>query len=324
LLHRAYQAWSELEEATGETLFVRTGLLLVGRPNGVVVPGVRRSAAEHGLSIEHVPVFDVARRFPGFTPHDDMEALFERDAGYLRAELCVRSLAGQAVARGAVLRAGEVVQNWGCDSGSVTVRTDRGEYAADRLIVCGGAWAAKLLADLSLPLQVRRKVVLWFRVTDPVFRPERGCPAFCFDTADGFYYGFPMISDGEIKVSEHTGGQVTPDADELDRDLYAADQARLWAFLAEHMPRVTPTVVRHSVCMYTMTPDEDFIIDRHPTYPNVVFAAGFSGHGFKFAPVVGEALADLATAGRTELPIDFLSAARFHTLATKAQRHEES
>lgn len=322
LLHRAYELWGELASAAGRGLFQRTGLLLVGRTDGVVIPGVRRAAAEHDLDIEEVPVGEVTRRFPGFVPYDDMQALFEAEAGYLRVEDCVRAQAEQAIAHGAELHTGEAVKSWTSDGRSATVKTDRGEYAAERLVICGGAWAAQLLADLRLPLEVRRKVVLWFRATDPVYRPERGCPAFCFDTADGFYYGFPAIADGEIKISEHSGGQAVADPDGLDRALRPEDQTRVWAFLAEHMPRVTPTVVRHSVCMYSMSPDEHFMIDRHPAHENVAFAAGFSGHGFKFAPVVGEALADLATRGRTDLPIGFLAGSRLG-ITTKVRMREE-
>lgn len=310
LLHRAYELWEELEsDLGGAQLFKRVGLLLVGLPEGEVLRGVRLAAAQHSLAIDELPIREVAERFPGFRAAAPCEALFERDAGYLEVTRCVAGHAGAALNRGAELRTSEPVREWASDRAGAAVRTDAGWFHAARLIIAGGAWSARLLPTLGLPLTVLRKVQLWFATDDERYRPDH-CPVFCFETADGFFYGFPTVRPGRLKVAEHSGRQVVPDPDALDRRRRRADTARVRAFVREYLPGVTDKIVADSTCMYTMTPDSHFIIDRHPQHENVVFAAGFSGHGFKFAPIVGKVLADLALAGRTEEPIGFLSASR--------------
>lgn len=310
LLHRAYELWRELESAAGRPLYARTGLLLLGRPDGTVIPGVKRSAAEHGLDIRDVPGAELATRFPAFQVPPDYEALYEPDAGCLAVEDCVRAHVEEAVRAGAALALGEPVTKWSASDSGVTVTTAAGSYAAERLVVCGGAWSAELLGDIGVTLEVRRKVVLWLAADRARFGPEAGFPVFCAETPEGFFYGFPVIDGDGLKVGEHTGGQAVRDADRLDRELHPDDVAPTAAFIARHLPGVSPTPVKHSVCLYTMTPDEHFVLDLHPVHRNVVIAAGFSGHGFKFASVVGSILADLATLGQTAEPIGFLSISR--------------
>ncbi len=311
LLHRAYDLWRELEAVTGQELFRRTGLLEIGDPNGAVIRGVKRSAAEHRLAIEVVPVGDVPVRFPGFAAEANLQAVYEADAGFLHVERCVQAHASQAEAKGAEIAVGRSVRKWSANGSGVTLETENDRYSAGALAVCAGPWTNDLLQSLGLPLTVRRKVVLWLQAKGREYALERGCPVFCFDTADGFFYGCPTLTGTELKMAEHSGGERIEHADRLDRALRSQDTVRVMRFADRHFPGLTSTITRHSVCMYTMTPDEHFVIDRHPHHPNVVFAGGFSGHGFKFAPVVGEALADLVTAGKTELPIGFLSGSRF-------------
>ncbi len=142
------------------------------------------------------------------------------------------------------------------------------------------------------------------------FQADRGCPAFLFDTPEGVFYGLPQIDERGLKVAEHTGGSLVADPLTVDRTVEAAEQARVEGFLAEYLPQVGRPLAQHSVCLYTLTPDEHFVVDRHPSDPRVVLAAGLSGHGFKFTGVLGEALADLALEGSTRLPIGFLSLSR--------------
>lgn len=310
LLHRAYELWAQVEAESRRTLFHRTGLLLIGRPDGEVLAGVRRAADEHRLPIERLARADVLRRFPGFVPADDMEALFEADAGYLRVEDAVRTHVELAVAAGATIETGRPVLDWSADAHGVRVRTAGDEYAASTLVIAGGAWAGRLLSDLQLPLTVLRKVQLWLATDDPRYDPAQGCPAFCFDRGDAFFYGFPAIEPGSMKVAEHSGREVVNDPATVDRALHPRDSERVLEFAAHHLPGVRSEVTRHSVCMYTMTPDQHFVIDRHPHYDRVVFAAGFSGHGFKFAPILGSVLAELALNGITSEPTGFLSSKR--------------
>jgi sarcosine oxidase len=310
LLHRAYELWAELERISGRELFRRTGLLLSGPVEGPIVSGVQRSAREHRLQIERLSVAEARQRFDGFCFPDSNVVLFEPDAGFLHVEDCVRTHVEAALKAGAQLRVDAPVISWSVQDGRVIVRLPDAEVRAPALVITGGPWAGRLLADLKLPLEVRRKVVFWYEPLDTVYDVQRGCPVYGFDTTDGFMYGFPVIDASGAKVAQHSGGCAVSDPADLDRSLRAADEAPVSTFIRRHLPRLRPGIRRYSVCMYTMTPDEHFIIDRHPEHENVVFAAGFSGHGFKFAPVVGSVLADLVAEGRTAEPIEFLSAGR--------------
>lgn len=313
LVSRAYDLWSELEQAAGTGLFHRTGLYLAGHQPGMLIDGVLRSKSRHGLSIDTLTSAEAQERFPGLRCGPDMSVLFEADAGFLEVENCVRWHARLAIDAGATLHEGEAVRSWQADTAGIRVHTDRGSYSARSLILCGGAWTDALLKDLRLPLQIRRKVVVWYESADPAFCVRNGSPVFCVDTADGFFYGFPTMDGRTVKIGEHSGGRPTPTPDALDRELHDEDLVPLEKFIGAHLPAATTRIAEHSVCMYTMTPDEHFIIDRHPAHNNVFFACGFSGHGFKFASVIGSALADLATHGVTDEPIHFLNVRRFPT-----------
>jgi glycine/D-amino acid oxidase-like deaminating enzyme len=168
-----------------------------------------------------------------------------------------------------------------------------------------------LLADLSMKLTVLRKPLYWFKTDSPNYDVANGFPVYLFELPQGIFYGFPKLDSRGMKVAEHTGGQVVQSPNFVDRSPHADEQDRLMHFLSEHLPGVKKEVSGHVICMYTMSPDEHFIVDQHPLLANVVFAAGLSGHGFKFVPVLGRALADLALDGGTDLPIEFLSLQRF-------------
>ncbi len=310
LVDRAYQLWAELEAATSRTLLHSCGLMFAGRLDGAVVPGVQRAAEEHNLAIETVPRRDWPERFPGFAPDDDMQVLFEPDAGFLEVENCVAAHIEQARGLGAEVITAERVKSWSAETGSATVETDADRYTAGNLVLCGGPWTSQLLSELGLPLVVHRKTVFWFAPADSVYRFDQGCCVFGLETVDGFFYGFPAINATGVKVGEHSGRQIVPDPDDLDREVHPADERPVRQFLQKYLPKLGAEVRKTSVCMYTMTPDEHFIIDRHPDYPHVAYACGFSGHGFKFAPVVGSVLADLIIDGRTPEPVAFLSASR--------------
>ncbi len=293
LLRRAYDLWAELEELAGEELYREVGLLEVGPPDGVVVPGVLRSAAEHGLEVEALDAAAVKERFGGaFALPEGAAAAFERRAGYLRVEACVAAHVLLARARGAELRVGEAVTGWRPDGEGVVVTTEAAEYAADRLVITAGAWAGQVLADLGLPLQGVRKPLLWFAADDPRYAADRGCPGYFYETPQGHFYGFPAV-DGALKVAEHSGGEPVEDPLQVDRALRPSDEAPVAAFVRAHLPGVSERRLRHAVCLYTRTPDEHFVVDRHPRHPQVAFVAGLSGHGFKMASALGEAIAAL-------------------------------
>lgn len=318
LLRSAYQLWDELESenvscATREhtPLFERCGLLLAGPGDGVVVSGTRRAAELHGLPLESLAAEDVRGRFSAFRVPDDLEVIFEADAGLLRVEACVASQLAAARRAGAEIRANEPLLDWSSDADTVSITTRDGRYTAQRLVLTTGPWSGPLLRELGVPLQIERRVQLWFPAIDPALKLSAGCPVYGFQLGQSFFYGFPDLGCGEIKAALHTRRDPITGPDALDRGLRSTDAQPVIEFVNDLLPGAGPSPARHSVCMYSMTPDEHFVIDRHPERANVIFAAGFSGHGFKFAPLVGELLAELAIDGRARATADFLSLKRF-------------
>lgn len=306
LMGRAYELWNELEQAAGATLLIRNGLLLAGLPDGEVITGVRRAAQQHHLALQSLTAAEARREFPAFAIPDEYDVIFERDAGFLAVESCVRAMADRAARLGAEIHANERVLGWTSDGKLARVTTDRQTYTAKRLIITAGAWSGQVLSDLGLSLRVQRKVQLWLGTTDDRTHVQSGFPVFCFVT-NGFYYGFPSLDGQSMKIAEHSGEEFVASPDTLDRTFHPRDAQRVQEFAQRHIRGVTTEVQRYSVCMYTMSSDGNFIIDRHPQHENVAVAAGFSGHGFKFAPLVGEVLADLVTNGQTPHPVGFLA-----------------
>jgi monomeric sarcosine oxidase len=310
LLRRAYTLWADLAERCGQQLYHETGLLQVSHPQGVVVPGVLRSAKEHHLAVESLTAREVERHFPGFRVPESMTAVFERCAGYLRVEACVVAHAHEAVKLGAEIRSGETVHSWRAEGSGVVVLTDQESYAANRLVITPGAWASHLLGDLDLGFEVRRKSLFWYTISDPVYAVTNGCPMFLYETHDGVFYGYPQIDHFGLKVAEHSGGQIVTDPLTVNREIDPQDRERVEDFLRVYLPGVSRQLQKHVVCLYTMSPDAHFVVDCHPQHPQVTFVAGLSGHGFKFTAVLGEILAELALDGRTSAPIGFLACHR--------------
>ena len=313
LLIEAYRLWAELEQIAGEKLLHQVGLLQVGPPDGVVVPGVLQAARQHGLDVETLSAAEVMRRYPGFRASADQWGVFEPAAGYLRVERCVLAHLAAAAQYGAELRHGVAFQSWTANEKGVRVVTDQGVYTSDKLIVTAGPWAPRLLGELGQNLRVLRKHLYWFSPSQPSARhyQQEHCPTFLYEIPGGVFYGFPQIDALGVKAAEHSGGETVADPLTDPRVGDARDLGRVRAFLRDWLPGVSGEVMRQSVCYYTMSPDEHFIVDLHPQFPRVAFAAGLSGHGFKFASVLGAALADLALTGRTNLPISFLGCSRF-------------
>ncbi|HUG94383.1 MAG TPA: N-methyl-L-tryptophan oxidase [Planctomycetaceae bacterium] len=311
LLVRAYHLWRALEGETGQPLMHLCGLMLAGPADGEAIPGAKLSAGRHGLAIDELAADECRRRFPGFRIPDAFHAVYEPNAGYLDVENCVRAHIERAVAHGAALQTGETVVDWTSDGRRVTVRTDRGQYEAERLVIAAGAWAGRLIPDLPVALRVVRKPQFWHEVASCDYDLSAGAPAYFFELPGGAFYGFPCLDGRFVKVAEHTGGLEVADPLTIDREVHDADVRPVMEFVRQSLPGVRPEPSRHSVCMYTFSPDGHFLVDHHPVHQNVVIAAGFSGHGFKFTGVLGEALADLALDGCTRHPIEFLSLGRF-------------
>ena len=310
LLHRAYELWKELSQTCGKPLFHQVGLLEAGPARGVLIPGVRHSADIHHLSIENLTHREATRRFPGLVVPDEMEIVYEPTAGYLDVEDCVQAALRLAEQSGAKLQLNEPVTSWNRDGAGFVVETSRGRYLADRLVIAGGPWAHSLLASLGFSLRVLRKSLHWFATNDNQYDVTAGFPAFLVETAGRYFYGFPSIDEFGLKVAEHSGGDVV-DPSHVDRSERPDEGNDVRAFVRSWLPGVSDRQTNFSTCLYTMSQDEHFILGEHPEEPGVVIIAGLSGHGFKFASVMGEILADLATTGKTSLPIEFLSPTRF-------------
>jgi glycine/D-amino acid oxidase-like deaminating enzyme len=301
-----------LSEWSPRRLFKSYGLILSGPLNREIIAGSRRAAEEHDIPLVVLDRKSTADRFSQFRFPKEHVILFEPGAGYLLVEEYVQEYALEAMSLGAELRTCETVVEWSADDRGVRVRTARGEYAAGAAIVTAGAWAASLLREIEVRLTVLRKVATWHRTKPDGFCVDEGIPVYLFDLAGRCFYGFPTLDRETIKVAEHTGGESVANPLEVDRSLRPEDVAPIAGFLRRVLPGVAPRPTRHSVCLYTMSPDGHFVVGRMPVSP-VAFAAGLSGHGFKFASVLGEALVELALDGTTRHPAGFLSPERFGT-----------
>lgn len=293
LVQRAFELWRELERMSGTALLVQTGGLMIGRPESDLVAGARRSAEIHGLAHELLNASDVRARFPALNPERDMSAVWEPHAGMLFPEACISAALAQARQRGAALRFDEPVQNWVADGDNVRVSTTQGEYLARQLIVTAGAWVASLLPTLVVPLRIERQVSHWFGTARgaELFTAER-CPIHLWQFDGGrFFYGFPDLGSG-VKVGFHHDGEVTT-VEDVRREVAPEEVEAIRAALRRFVPGADGPLRASVVCVYTNTPDEHFWIDRHPHCDQVLIASPCSGHGFKFAPVVGEVLADM-------------------------------
>jgi monomeric sarcosine oxidase len=315
LLKRAYQLWEDIEQQSGRRLFYKVGLAQIGLPDSEVIAGVTQSAAQHTLPLERWSAKEATQRLPGFVIPPEMVVAFEANAGYLLVEDCVRTQAELAARHGARLEAGHTVQNWRRDGNRLVITTDRETFTADRLVITAGAWAADLLKPCVSPLTVLRKPLYWLKPISDVYGAANGCPAFLYDLGGDCYYGFPQIDAAGVKVARHSGGEVVVDPLTVNRELNPEDFAQVTRYTKQFLPDLSAECLRHETCLYTMSPDGHFIVDRAANDPHVFFAAGLSGHGFKFVPVLGEILADLALTGQTLLPARFLSADRFKNTA---------
>jgi sarcosine oxidase len=305
LLRRAYELWDDLAGG-GEPLLTRTGGVFLGRPGTRVFEGSLTSAQQWSLDHEVLDPAEVTRRYPAMRPPEGTAALFEPAAGVVSPERAVAAHLEAAARQGAELHHDEPVLSWSATNGRVRVRTGRGTHEAGSLVLAPGRWAPELLADLALPLRVERRVMHWFDPPGGVddFRPGR-FPVWIWDRDDGTApYGVPAVgrADGGIKTSMHYS-QGRPAEDWAP--------AEIAALLSPLLPGLGDRHLRAVDCSYTLTPDENFVVGRHPGHDNVLLACGFSGHGFKFTPVLGEVLAQLVVDGSTPFSLELFDPMRF-------------
>jgi len=311
LLRRSYELWRDLEKSAGERLLVVTGGIDSAPERHQVFQGSLESCRLHGLAHEVLSGPEVNRRFPGYQMPADHMAVYQPEGGYVMSERAIVAHVGGAIAAGAEVHGREAVEGWTVLDDLVAVRTERDEYTADRLVVAAGAWNMGLLdvlEDLAIP---ERQALAWFQPIEPgKYQPE-SFPIFNIEVDEGHFYGFPVetVPGFKIGLYHHLFENVDPET--MDREPTAADEAVLRAATERYFPSAAGATLSLKTCLFTNSPDEHFIVDRHPAYEQVVFAAGFSGHGYKFASVMGEILAGLSVDGSTKHDIGLLRLGRF-------------
>lgn len=293
LVQRAYELWAELERRAARRLFYQTGGLMIGDVDAVLVAGALRSAREHGLAHELLSANEVHTRFPAFVLPSEMSGFFEPRAGVLDPEGCVAAHLQLAAAAGAEVRSNEPIREWDVKGGRVRVVTERGTYDAGRLALCAGAWNPALIDDDSIALRVERQVMHWFTParTPELFEPAR-CPIAMTEYApDRIFYFVPDSGDG-VKAAIHHEGEVT-DPDAIRREVADEDVAPVTQLLRRYLPNAAGALRGSATCLYTNTSDGHFLITPHARHEEVLIVSACSGHGFKFASAIGEAVADL-------------------------------
>ena len=312
LLRRAYQRWRDLEARLGERILVITGGLDVGRPESETIRGSLASARQHELAHELLEADGIMARYPGFRVPSYVVAVYQPDGGFVLSERAIAGYARLALDAGAELHGHEQVVEWRPEGEGVVVRTARDQYRARRLVISAGAWVGKLVPSLAALAVPERQVLLWAQTRRPELFTPAAMPIFILDVDEGLFYGFPEYGIPGLKIGRmhHRGQVVDPDA--WDRALVEPeDEAMLRAATSRYLPDADGPTLTLKTCMFTNTPDEHFMVDTLPGIPSVIVASPCSGHGFKFASVIGEIAADLALDGGTDHDIEMFRIDRF-------------
>jgi sarcosine oxidase len=284
---------------------------MIGPPEGPLVCGASRSAEQHSLAHEILNFTNLAQKFPMFNVEDDPMAVWEPRAGILFPERAIQTHLDLAAGLGAQLCFNDPVRKWEPFGKGVRVFTDSNSYTANHLVLSPGAWMNSLLPAGKLPLTVERQVLYWFKPVShqEMFRPDQ-FPIFIRQYArDRFFYGFPDLGEGVKVAFHHEGRQVDPDATSQEVD--AQEIVEMRQVLERYLPDASGEFLSTAVCKYTNTPDEHFVLDYHPEFPQVVVASPCSGHGFKFSPVIGETIARMVHGHQPRFDLQLFKIARF-------------
>jgi len=308
LLRRAYELWRELEAEAGEQLLYVTGIIEGGDR---ILDGVLRSCAEHDLAHEVLGGDEVARRFPAYRLPADLEVVHQPDGGFVVPERCIVAHVEGALARGAVLRARERVLDWDETENGVRIRTDRATVEAERLVLTAGAWSESVARLPTGSVRAVRQALAWLLPTRPgLFTPDR-MPVFNLVLEGEHFYGLPSFGIPGVKLGRYERQGESGDPDRISREPTSSDEIPLRAFAERYLPEGAGPTIALKTCLFELSPDEHFLVGRHPESENAVVGAGFSGHGFKFCSVVGEILADLTLEGTTPHDIGLFRFDRF-------------
>ncbi|WP_010276069.1 N-methyl-L-tryptophan oxidase [Paenibacillus senegalensis] len=308
---RSHELWKQLEQIADTQLLVSSGVLNVADPDYYSFGSRPEDARAFGVSVEMLDAAEIGKRWPGWSLPEHFVGMYEPGAGYLFSERCIAAYRRAAMAAGAELLTRTQVVRIAAGGDHVAVTTNEKTYYAEKVLLSVGAWFAALKPFISLPVRPVRKAVGWFRAERSLYAATR-FPGFTLHGSEGGYYGFPDLDGTGLKIGRHDGGKEWSPGEPWESfGSYHEDERDLRNVLESYMPQAAGQLQRGSVCKYEMTPDEHFIIDRHPEYANVLLAAGFSGHGFKFSSVVGEIAADLLTSGRSEFDLRPFALSRF-------------
>jgi sarcosine oxidase len=311
LMRRAYALWRELEHDADEKLLHLTGIAEIGPTDGIIIQGTIAAARKYALEPEIVDARDLMRRYPAFDIPTNYKAVLQTDGGYIEAAKAIAANIRVAAGGGAIIRTGEKVLQIEARVDNVRIITDREDYKFDGVIIATGPWLRDLVPALRLPLQVTRQVVAWFEPDDVAkFTPEV-FPVFILESRYGNHYGFPAYGKSGVKFAKHHHRQEIVEPDHYERRVSGADEAAIRAPLEEFLPGANGRLLSAQTCLYTMTPDDTFIVDRIPGFPHIVIASPCCGHGFKFSPVIGEIVADLVTEQTTDFDISQFRLSRF-------------
>jgi sarcosine oxidase len=315
LLRRAYELWRQLEHVAQERLLFVTGSIDASREDGAVFSGSKASCEMHHLPHEILDSDQLRARFPGYCLPRDIVAVYQPDGGFLLAERCIVAHVMAALDLGAEVHGQERVLGWEPKGSGVEVRTDAGRYSAERLVICAGAWGAKLVPELAGLAVPERQVLAWFQPLRPALFHLSRFPVFNMAVEEGRYYGLPIYGIPGVKVGRYHHLQQRVDPDQMDREVHRQDEEILRRYTARYFPQAAGPTMSLKTCLFTNTPDEHFILDVHPSLPQVSIAAGFSGHGFKFCSVIGEIMADLAQRGESRHDLTLFRLKRFEAQA---------
>lgn len=308
---RAQTLWEELERESGKTLLVKTGVLSLG-PKGSTVENKYENVQGTPISVQLLTGKEIRKKWPGIDIPEDWIGLYEMEAGVIYCELALSVFKDLSLKQNAQLLTHTQVEGITPHQHYVEVRTNQGTYFSEKLMISVGAWSKKLLTSLGLelPLRPSRRTVGWFEADQTLYSADH-FPGFTLDLGDGqSYYGFPCFDQKGVKIGRHDGDRED-DPDQLDRNFKSSDEQELRRMLETYLPKAAGKLNTGRVGLYTFTPDSDFIIDQHPDLAGIVIAAGFSGHGFKFASVVGEIASQLLTGERTNHNLAPFSLKRF-------------
>ncbi|MGB3074862.1 MAG: N-methyl-L-tryptophan oxidase [Chitinophagales bacterium] len=317
LVQQSYLLWNELEKASAKKLFLKTGGLMLGNKDQKVFQGAALSAKQYGIEYDFLDAIKIKNQFPTLQPDKDTVALLEKKAGILFPEECIRTQLQLSQKPNVDFHFNETVVELKCHKEQVTIITNQSNYTARKVIVSNGAWITSLLPELNLPLKVKRQVLFWFKCMDKnaeKFLPEN-FPVFIWEYAlNKMFYGFPDLGDG-IKIAIHHQGELTT-ANTINRNVTAAELQEITS-LANRYFHANLIYNYAAVCMYTNTPDENFIIDFHPDHKNIIIVSACSGHGFKFSSAIGKILCEMVMEEKLSFDIKMFELMRKYEVSSE-------